>query len=698
MLEHGTREPLPGVNVLLEGTLRGAVSGPQGEFHFDHLPAGRYSLAFSLVGYQRSTSGRLEVGEQDTVSLTITLNPIALQTEPVVVTASRREQSFHEAPTSVSILDASGISFRNSVTVDDALRYVPGVNMTEFQVNIRGSSGYTKGAGSRVLMLLDGIPFLTGDTGEINFESIPIGQVERIEVIKGASSALYGSGALGGVINVITKPIPADPETRVRAYGGFYGAPSYPQWDWGGGTRMLNGVALSHSRRFGNLGVTVYGSRLADDGYRQNDSRLRYNAFVKADYAISSFDDLTSTFTLIDQKRGSFLYWKDLEHALVPTDDQLGETVSSTRYLLSGAYTHTASADLVVNARAMWYHNHFSDNIGNPGDDSRSDLLEGQLQANWTPAAAHILAFGLEGSLDRVNANIFGRRKGSGGAAFIQDEFRLLDPLQLTVGARYDIQTVDSLESSAQFNPKAALVYTPSEGTAVRVSAGRGFRAPTVAEAFTRTNAAGLLVVPNPGLKPERGYSYEAGVNQLLGDAAIVDVALFETDFTNLIEAGINAQGQGQLSNVTRARVRGLEASLKFSLLEKALFLDGDYTYVSPRDLTANTVLKYRPQHMFYFSALGRAGIWTAGLDVRYLSRVERIDEEFVTLGIIKDGDQRVPIFVTDLRLGADLGATGIPLTATLSVNNLFQYNYVELIGNLAPPRSFVLTLDSTLR
>ena len=92
-----------------------------------------------------------------------------------------------------------------------------------------------------------------------------------------------------------------------------------------------------------------------------------------------------------------------------------------------------------------------------------------------------------------------------------------------------------------------------------------------------------------------------------------------------------------------------------------------------------------------------RAGVFDAGLEFRYISRVERIDEEFVTLGIVKDGDRRVATYVTDFRLGAELNDIGIPLNVRLNINNILQYNYVELIGNIAPPRSFVLTLETEL-
>jgi outer membrane receptor protein involved in Fe transport len=84
-----------------------------------------------------------------------------------------------------------------------------------------------------------------------------------------------------------------------------------------------------------------------------------------------------------------------------------------------------------------------------------------------------------------------------------------------------------------------------------------------------------------------------------------------------------------------------------------------------------------------------------AGADFRYISRVDRIDDELVEVGIIPDGDERVPIYVTDARVGVDLGVAHLPFTLTLNVNNIFQRNYVELIGNLMPPRTYVLTLEA---
>lgn len=690
-------EPLAGVNILLQGTTRGMATNVGGVFQFSDVRPGTYGLSFSLVGYQRETRPDIIVREGEAVELRIELTPSPIQGEPIIVTANKYEQSLQDVPVSVSTMDAASIARRNIVTLDDALRYVPGVNLTEWQVNIRGSSGYSRGAGSRVLLLVDGIPFTTGDTGELNFESFPAGQTERVEVVKGAGSALYGSSALGGVINIITKSIPDQPETRIRAYGGLYSGPAFSSWDWGGGTRFLDGQAFSHSRTVDNVGLLIFGSRAADDGFRQNDYRRRYNGYLKAHCSLSSYDALTTTFSILHQNRGSFLYWKDLPYALVPPDPQQGDIVRSTRFYWSGLYTHTVSSTFLYDVKAMWYHNKWEDTIDTLTNSSRSDVVRGELQGTWSPSATNVATFGIEVSTDKVNADLFGKRSGYGIALYAQDEFEVLPPLKATIGARFDFQDLDSLESTGQLNPKLGLIYRPMEGTAVRASFGRGFRAPAVAEAFTDAFISGLHIIPNPNLKPERSWTYEIGVSQIVWSTAQLDLALFRSDFDYLIESGITPQLQGQFQNVTKARVQGIETSARFAFLDNAVLLNLSYTYVYPKDLTTDDILKYRPRHLLYVNGFAQFGMFNVGVDFRFISRVERIDDELVTLGIVKNGDQRVAIYVTDLRLGMDFSRIDVPLAAQLNINNIFHYNYVELIGNIASARNIVLTLETKL-
>lgn len=695
-------EPLVGVNVLLLGTVRGTTTNARGEFRIPEVPAGRYTLVFSMVGYRTERRSDVDVKDGEETLLNLALSQAPVQTEQIVVTASRREQSLQEVPVSVSVMDAGEIKLRNALTIDDALRYVPGVNITGFQVNVRGSSGYSRGAGSRVLMLLDGIPFIAGDTGELNFESIPVGQVDRIEVVKGASSALYGSSALGGVINIITKPISEIPETDVRTYGGFYNWPTYGEWQWSGKRRWFNGESISHSRKVGDLGMVLFFSRQFDDGYRLNDYHRRYNFYLKTREDFSQSSSLTMNFGVLYQYGGQFLYWRNLDSALVPPILQQNDNVKSIRYYLSGTYKDVLSDNIFFTAKALWYHNdwgfetlHGYGRAESLSDDFRAEALSTIILDN-----VHTLTVGLDGNMDFIGGDLFSDQAVGGFAVYGQDEMKLLEELSLTVGARFDYQSIGINETTGKLNPKVALAYTPVAGTTVRASYGQGFRVPSVAEAFITANVSGLLAVPNKDLKPERSYSYEVGLSQILGELGSFDIAAFRSDFDNMIEPGLVVSNQNlliQWRNVTQARVQGIETSFKVGLFDGALTYNFGYTYVYPEDRTKHDLLKYRPRHLFYTSLLGRIGMFSADADFRYVSRVDRIDNELVDFGIVPDGDQRVDIFVTDFRVGADFSFAGFPLLATLNVNNAFQLNYVELIGNLMPPRTYVLVLEAKL-
>ena len=698
----GESEPLVGVTVLLQGTVRGTTTNTRGEYRITGVSPGTCTLLFSMVGYQRETRAGVIVEEGKETSLNVSMIQTPVQTDQIVVTASRREQSLQEVPVSISVLEATELQMRNAQTIDEALRYVPGVNITGGQVNIRGSSGYSRGAGSRVLLLLDGIPFIAGDTGELVFESIPVGQIDRIEVVKGASSALYGSNALGGVINIITKQIPETPETDIRSYAGLYNKPSYGGWAWSDRNRYYNGESISHAYKSGDLGVALFFSRQFDDGYRQNDYHRRYNVYLKTKEDFAGSSSLTMNFGLLYQYGGQYLYWRNLDSALIPPPLQQTDDVRSIRYYASGLYNGVLSDNALFTAKLLWYHNDWGYETIHAIGMTKSLSDEIGLEATTTLILDRMntMTAGFTGNFDMVNANLFGQHSGGGLAAYAQDEYRIAEGLTATAGLRLDFQSVGITKPSGQLNPKAALSYTPVDGTTLRASFGRGFRIPSVAEAFISGEVSNLATLPNKDLQPERSYSYELGVAQTLGGLGTADIAAFRSDFDNLIEPGLYAPPGSSLPyiqwrNVTRARVQGVETSFRFGLFDGGLGCTVGYTYAFPQDLTTHEILRYRPRHLFYANLTGRAGIFTAGGDFRFVSRVENIDIELVNLGIIPDGDQRQDILVTDVRAGADLSFTGFPVTATFNVNNLFQRNYVELTGNIMPPRAYVLVLEA---
>jgi outer membrane receptor for ferrienterochelin and colicins len=360
------------------------------------------------------------------------------------------------------------------------------------------------------------------------------------------------------------------------------------------------------------------------------------------------------------------------------------------------------SQDVVLTVKGLWYHNlwgfetiHGYGRAESQADDFRLEGLTTILLDD-----RNTLTSGIEANADAVGGDMFEARTIGGFALYAQDESQLATNLTATLGARYDYQSVGLTTPGGQLNPKLALSYIPTEGTTLRASFGMGYRVPSVAEAFITATVSNLVTIPNKDLRPEKSRSYEVGVNQRIWDFGLLDVAAFRTDYDDLIEAGLIVNGQDvqiQWRNITDARVQGLEASLKLGLRGAlgSLQFSAGYTYVFPEDLTKHDVLKYRPRHICYGNLLGRIGDVSAGVDVRYLSRTDAVDVELVQVGIVPDGDERKEIIVADARLGMDVVALGAPLTATVLLNNVFQYNYVELIGNIMPPRTLILTLEA---
>ena len=324
-------QPLSQVNIIIVELNKGTTTDQEGMYKFENLSPGQYSLKFSYIGYAKSTS-TIEITNHN-ITLNLTLLPEAVPTEDVIVTAGKYEQKKNELTVSSNIIEANFLQAKNISNLEDALRYVSGINMTEDQISIRGSSGYSRGAGSRVLLALDGIPFYTGDTGETIWELLPLNSTEKIEIIKGAASSLYGSTAIGGVVNVITNPISETPSTFVKAFAGFYDKPFYDEWKWSDDLRTFNGLTISHSEKLKSLSFNAAITRLESEGYKQSGFYHKYIGFAKIQYSFSPLTSIKLLFNSLNKRSGSFLYWKNSSNALVHPDDSQGERIETNRYL-----------------------------------------------------------------------------------------------------------------------------------------------------------------------------------------------------------------------------------------------------------------------------------------------------------------------------------------------------------------------------
>jgi outer membrane receptor for ferrienterochelin and colicins len=696
VIDGETLRPLPGANVYLQGTVVGTVTDRDGIFRIPNIPRGTFTLVVSMIGYEQFRMPDISLERGETRRVDVRLRPAILEIAPIVVTATKIEQSLRDVPTSVSVMQAQDIERRNVFTIDEALRYIPGVHLNLSQINIRGSSGYSHGAGSRVLLLIDGVPVLAGDSGEITWEIVPTDQVERIEVVKGAGSTLYGSNALGGVVNVITRDLPDRPVSAVKVQGGYYDKPYYDAWIWSDRTRFKHHLSIAHGRRIGPLQIVGSLGTFYDDSHRQNDSRRRTTGYLKGEYILSPFQTVSLSSFFNDQTRNNFLYWKNFENALEPYEEQLGEEVKSFRIQSRVQYRHIYRSGTFLTARGSWYHTDFNDNIGETGNASKANVFGAELQFNHMISASQYLVAGIEGSVQTVNSDIFGDRVGYVIALYAQDEWTVASPVKITGGIRFDVTKLDTISTFMNVSPRAGLVYALSPSASLRASAGVGFRAPSSAEAFATTAASGLIVSPNPDLDAERSWSFETGANFTLAERITVDAALFQNEYWDMIEPVIVEVTQEGITarfvNILRARVQGFETGISSSLFGRMLQPRLGYTYVDGKDVDAGEPLKYRHKHMFTGGLLLQQGMFWAEVEYRYLSKSENIDFE---LGFIIDrAEERVSVHVLNFSVGVNGNFVGVPVKLSANITNALQYHYVEFPGNIAPTRLFVASLQ----
>ncbi|HSP86622.1 MAG TPA: TonB-dependent receptor [Ignavibacteriaceae bacterium] len=613
------------------------------------------------------------------------------------MTAGKYEQRKSELPVSVEVLGAELLTQKNFNNLEDALKYVPGINMTDDQISIRGSSGYSRGAGSRVLLAIDGLPFYTGDTGETIWEVIPITVLDRVEIIKGAASSLYGSTAIGGVVNLITRKIPEQQFIYLKSYIGAYDKPSHDEWDWSGEYRMFNGQILSYANTFNNFGTSASFSRLENLGYRLNNFSKRYIGFIKSNLKFSETSSLILLANLFTKRSGNFVYWRNSRNALLPPESDIGQVVNANRHMFGSIFNHIINDDLLLSVKGSYYYTKWDDGA-TPLNESKTNLFRGEVQINSNLSESIILVSGIEGSGAKVNSTLFGNPGSVSFGAYSNADWKFNFPLILSLGLRYDYSKLETLNSSNAISPKFGMNYKFSEDIIFRSSLGTGFRAPTPAEAFTSTSASGITVKPNPNIKSETNFTVEAGINYKTFYPVTFDLALFHSEFYDFIEPGIDPVDELIIfDNVTRARIQGFEFQSLFDLKEINTNITLSYSYLWARDVDENKALKYRPRHTFNGKIDFSLQSILAGADFRYSSRVEEIDEELINLGLIPDGKLRVEIIVLDLRAGYSFKLGEIPLRVFLNVNNILNYNYVELIGNLEPIRNLSLSLELNL-
>ena len=259
-------QPLIGASVIYKKDVTiGDVTDDAGNYLLE-LPVGEAQITCRLTGMQPDTFVII-ILEGQTLTHDIVLKEFVLEVEGVEVRVGKFDKPLEDQTTSLEIIRPELIENKNTRSIETALDQTPGLNILDGEPQIRGGSGFTFGVGSKVAVIVDDMPMLSGDAGRPEWGFIPVENIHQIEVTKGAASVLSGSSALSGSIHIRTAYPKLHPKTKVNIYSGMYSKPSVEGSDWWSGFPLISGANFLHSRRIKNWDVVLGANLNYDHGY-----------------------------------------------------------------------------------------------------------------------------------------------------------------------------------------------------------------------------------------------------------------------------------------------------------------------------------------------------------------------------------------------------------------------------------------------
>lgn len=625
--------------------------------------------------------------EQSLASATGAPSPTPIpQLEPVVVTATRSETPLKEVSTSVTVITQEDIQQQQATTVAEALRNVPGLDVAQSGSRGTITSVFIRGAASdQTLVLIDGVEVNSVTLGAFDFSNLTTENVDRIEILRGSGGTLYGSQAVGGVINVITKKGEGAPTASVSAEGG-------------NGSTHREVLSVSGSQGIvGFSGAVAYvdaeGFRPFNDGYRNFSTNLRLDVSPMPQGALRGFFRYSGAeIGLFNNK--NFLGVPD------PNARQLDDFV-----LVKGEWEHTPTEAFSYRFAGSYVKDNqrFFDE---PDQFDSQDftvsripveIKTGEFQGNYSWRDLSITTFGFEfeeKSADIQSNSNFGpsafNKSRNNFAYYLQERLRLLNErLFLTAGFRVD----DNEDFGTEVTPSWSLAYLiPQTGTKLKGGFAKGFRAPNFNDLF-------FPGFGNPNLGAELSSEWNVGFEQnLWGQRFSLETVYFSRRVKGLIEAvlvdPVNFVFQAQ--NLGRVDVQGVEVIPVLRLLP-GLTLSGSFTFLDFG--TKDDRLLRRP------SAQGT-------VRVTYQRPVLRGTDDLLTfnlnLDVVGDRDDVDPLrgfrtnpmyARTDIAVSYSFPVNFLSfsrLTVYSKIGNLFDRSYQEVLGFKSPPLNYLAGVKVT--
>ena len=711
----GTGESLPGVNIIY-GSGLGTSSDSEGNFIISVAP-GKTVVAFRFIGYRPLTK-TFRLSESDTVDIDILLEPLVQEINEVVISAGRSEQRISELTVSMDIIKPHVINRYHSINAAEIINKTSGIEILDGQASVRGGSGYSYGAGSRVLALVDGLPILSADAGNIKWSSLPMENIEQVEVIKGASSVLYGSSALNGLINFITAEPGPEPRTRISFLAGIYDKPANKDWLWWDTPRMTQSVSISHSGKYDNTKISA-GARVSNDkGYRKLDDEALGRINLKLKHASRKYESLTlgAAVNATYINKTDFLLWEDAEYGALKQDE-------STAMAFRGSSV-AVDPFLTINKNERFRHDFKMRLLGNinklpanSNNNSNSYSVFSEYLLTFSSSEKFKLISGVSQQYSLVNSNFHGDHKGQNIAAYSQADFRLGERLKIVPGLRLEQNFLDSKADRVVPVFRLGMNMRISESTFLRASYGGGYRYPSIAEKHAYTTVGSIKIIPNSEIRPESGWSTEIGIKHSIsaGTASgLADITLFYSQNRDMIEYVFGWYEDPVTEtysygfrpvNIENSRVYGAEFELmlnrNFGVFNTTM--RGGYTFMYPVEFNGisgrntDAYLKFRRKHSAQLSVSTIYKSVETGVSCYLKSRILAIDDVFtnpLTREELLPGffdwwtENNSGYFLMDIHAKYRFNTK---YDLSLSVKNLTNTEYMGRPGDIRPQRYYSL-------
>lgn len=657
-----TRAPLVGANVVIEGTSLGAATGTDGRYVITAIPAGEYKLVVFMMGYKSGTK-KVKTHAGATATVDFELKESMLELGTIVVTGTRTPKYVKDTPVRTEVITSQHIEDKEATTLYEVLERVPGIRVEQQCSYCNFSIVRMQGLeSSHCQVLIDGQPIYSGLAGVYGLQQIPATNIDRIEIVKGAGSALYGSSAIAGVINIITKEPTLEPFIEI---GSSFG------------TANTNDYTIAASKRIGNADAIVTAQKNTGDEIDQDGDG--FTDRVKTDnlslgvrlnwYEMLGNGRLTFTGRTLNESRqgGELATWENPFAAGA-------ENIKTTRYEAGIRYQKgfRYGNGITLNLGYSFHHRNATNDafLGDyeaihgevpPIDEMQPYLADENLYVadfNYShPIGIHRLLGGIQYSHNRLEETgryviVDDTDPDYGGTytsesekhaddigCYFQDDFSISDILEVVLGARYDIhhseddfggsgkvapkQRVRRKYDEEAFSPRLAVKLKPSPQFTLRSSVGTGFRVPYGFSEDLHLCSGSPRVNKPAGLKPEKSVSFNLGADYT-AERFTLSANFFRTNlkdkigFTDASEASKKLGYTYEWANIDDAYTQGTELGAR-TLLARDLVLDLNLTYTDAQYKNERQDwVEYHPEYAKDSKHIPRVPRITGGIELTY--------------------------------------------------------------------------------